>query len=240
VGRDQWQGRPLGERLHALSQIYVFYPQLTEVINLVKHKVSRTRLTGQSSGLLVTLGSGGGKTALCKYLCQLWPDERREEITLRRVVVMTVPKPCTDAELAKAVLRALGDPECDRGGAKDNLRRALDLFRTCDTWLWVIDNFHDIPERRHTEGVRVIGNWFRNFFDKANVVLLALGLDAAEDVLLFNDQVHRRVMATKRIDRFRIDTPADARTWIHVLHDMTSTCPWRALQGSTQRIFVGA
>jgi hypothetical protein len=233
--RERWRGRPLEERLRALHEIYVFYPQLTETINFIKHKVRHSRLSGKSAGLLVILGSGGGKSTLCKYLRGLWPDEFRDDVTLRRVVVMTIPKPCTDAALAKAVLRGLGDPDCERGTEKANRHRALELFKTCGTWLWLIDNFHDIPERRKMEGVRVIGNWIRNFFDKANVVLVALGLEAAEDVLLFNDQVHRRIMATKRIDFFAIDTPEHAKVWVRVLHDIDEAMPLAGLSGLDSR-----
>jgi hypothetical protein len=119
----------------------------------------------------------------------------------------------------------LGDPCWESGSAKKNRRRALELLSRCETWLLLIDNFHDIPERRRTPGVRVIGNWFRDFLDEVHLVMVGLGLEAAEEVMLFNNQVHRRIMATKRIDYFTIDTAAHAKVWVQLLHDLDSAMP---------------
>ncbi len=223
--REHWRGLPLEQRLVGFKGIYILHPQLVDAINFIKDKLSHSRLTGRSDAVLVIIDSGGGKSSLCEYLERLWPDENKPDVTLRRVVRIAIPRPCTAAELAKELLRALGDPCWETGSAKKNRRRALELLDRCGTWLLLIDNFHDIPERRKTPGVRVIGNWFRDFIDEVHLVLVGLGLEPAAEVMLFNNQVHRRIMATKRVDYFTIDTAEHARIWVKALHDIDSALP---------------
>lgn len=225
VSREVWRGRTVSERFMALKEIWVGTAHHEKAITLVNNKVAHVQLTGESEGLMVICGSGGGKTTLCRRLKKLNPDEITQERTLLRVVFMKIPKVCTRAGLAKELLRALGDPSWDEGNAEDNLRRSTALVKECGVRILAVDNFQDIPERRSRGSVRVVGNWFRDLFDEITVVLLALGTEQARKVRLANDQVRRRIATVHTIPYFTVDTPAACTEWIKALGEIDRLLP---------------
>jgi type II secretory pathway predicted ATPase ExeA len=225
LGRTKWLQRGLDERIEAFKGIIVPHPQMSSAIQLILEKAKYIKHLGGCDAVLVIADSGGGKSTLCRRIQQMWPDEELPHVTKRRVVTITIPKPCTSANLAKELLRGLGDPDCEFGTAANNRKRALTLFRECGTLVLLIDNFHDIPEGRRMEGVRLIGNWFRDFIDEANLVIVALGLKEAQNVMLFNNQIRRRAPARTHIDYFSLDTPAQRSAWIRLLHEIDEAMP---------------
>ena len=109
----------------------------------------------------------------------------------------------------------------------------------CKARFLVVDNFHDVPERRDVGGVRVIGNWFRDIGDDAKIVLVLLGTKEAEDVTLFNDQVKRRVMTKRHLRYFGIDTPAERKQWIRLLHEIDMELPLAETSNLTSKDIAG-
>lgn len=229
--RGIWRGVDIKRRLSEFPNIWIKTKELNSILKLVAHKIEFVTLTQEAQGVLVVCESGGGKTALTRELGRLYPDVDLEDSTQRQMVLMDIPSTCSKATLAKALLHALKDPAWESGKATENLARAIKLIRTCSVKILAVDNFHDIPERRDVKGVRAIGNWFRDLLDKVPVVFVALGTKEAKEVRLNNFQVRRRVMATKHINYFTLDTFEGRLAWKTMMKDIDDALPLAEASG---------
>lgn len=223
--RSEWRGAQMAARFLAFKQIWIPAPEHDATLKLVNEKSRYVQLTGECEGLLVICESGGGKTTLCRRMLKTFPEVTTPEKTIRQMIVMRIPKICTRAQLAKELLRALGDPACDLGDAEKNLQRAIKLINATGVKVLAVDNFQDIPERRSTGSVRVVGNWFRDLFDEIALVFIALGTEQAKKVRFSNDQVRRRIVTVKHIPYFNTETDTGLVTWMKVLGQLDDRLP---------------
>ena len=223
--REAWRGAPLAARFKFLKTLWIAAHAHSAVVMAVTEKVRYMHLTGECEGLLVICGSGGGKTSLCRELKRQHPDDITDERTLRRMIIMRIPKICTRSRLARELLFGLGDSAWNIGTAEDNLARATALILACGVEILAVDNFQDIPERRSTGSVRIVGNWFRDLFDSTALVFLALGTEQAKKVRFSNDQVRRRVVTQIHIPYFSVATDKELKEWMFVLRELDRNLP---------------
>jgi hypothetical protein len=223
--RSRWKGASLQERLSHIDQIWIDAKPHQAAIDAVSERVRFVEQSQKSEGLLVLCGSGGGKSALCAQLRRVFPTVETAEQTRHQTVIMNIPKRCTEASLASALLEGLKDPAFDQGHASNNRRRAIGLLKSTGVRVLAVDNFQDIPEHRTTAGVRKVGNWFRDLFDDTALVMVALGTEQAQEVRLANDQVRRRIAAKITVPYFSVKSDSDLRTWMYVLKSFDTRLP---------------
>lgn len=222
--RTVWAGRTVAERSEAIEETFIAHPQVAEAVEAIKKKLKLLAFRKRSSGVLLLANTGGGKSTLCKQLKALWPDVPGMVVVRKPVIEIAIPKPCTRANLAIALLRGLGETDLV-GRADQNLDRAHELLRACQTKLLLVDNFHDIPERRTQGKIKDIGNWFRDLLDKSRVVMLALGIETAAEVMDCNSQLRRRAPGRLRIDYFKLASTEDKKGWITLLKNFDDRLP---------------
>ena len=237
--RGIWRGVDIERRLSEFPNIWIKTKELNSIIKLIAQKVEFVLLTKEAQGLLVVCESGGGKTALTHEMERLYADIDMEDSTLRQMVLMNIPSTCSKATLAKALLKALKDPAWESGKATQNLARAMKLIRTVGVKILAVDNFHDIPERRDVKGVRAIGNWFRDLLDEVPVLFVALGTKEAKEVRLNNFQVRRRIMTTKHINYFTLDTFEGQLAWKTMMQDIDDALPLAEASGLAKKPLLG-
>lgn len=239
ANRERWRNVSIEDRMTAFGDMWIETPKLSSLLQLIPAKIEYTRVTRTFETILVLCESGGGKSHLCRHLAKLYPNEEADAKTIRRFVQMKIPKPCTNATLAKALLFGLGDPAWDSGAASKNLIRAIQLLKKCETHILAVDNFQDIPERRDKRGVRVIGNWFRDLLDQTCLLFLPLGTKEAEEVRLGNDQMKRRVMTKVRLPYFSLKTQADRLAWKKCLNLLDAQLPLSERSDLTGKALAG-
>lgn len=225
LGREKWRGRRLETRLRAMKSLWIDTSYHTPVLEYIDAQSKFIDSSGESAGVLVVCESGGGKTALCRELKRRLPDIRLSDRTIRQMVLMKIPSHCSSKQLATSLLEAMGDPASNTGTAKQQTERAMRLLHTAGVKLLVVDNFQDIPERRSTGTVRIVGNWFRSLIDGSQITFVALGTEKAKRVRIANDQVRRRVMAVRHIPYFSVDTPQAIEEWMRVLRRLDARLP---------------
>ncbi len=185
-----------------MPTILVMHPQFKESIVEIIRRADRAINQQKGAALSIISPTGGGKSTLANFIGSLRPDVRTLEYTYRRCVSFNVPPKPSSISMSSALLEALGDPRWNRGRADELEYRATHLLIACKTEIVLIDNVHDVPERRKLKGVREVGNWVRNLIDRVPALFVSLGADQGLDVFKANNQMRRRSPAHKRIDYF--------------------------------------
>jgi hypothetical protein len=216
--RTRWAGSCIQERQAAFKKIFIPHDPVAKILQAVDATVAYCAETGEPQGMMVIAETGSGKSTLCaqihhRYATKLQPLD----VTLRPVVIMQVPKPATPVKLARALLRAIGDPLWDSKQGGDPRDRAIVLLKECKTRIILVDNFHDVPERRDRKGARTITNWYRDLVDDAQVVMVLLGIRVALKALEGNEQMERRFTQIKYMDYFDLATADQIVSWKKLL-----------------------
>ena len=169
--------------------------------------------------------TGGGKTTLAETIQRTYPDIVTDELTIRRVVYFPVPPRPSSVSMSSAALQALGDPRWEKGRADVLAQRAIHLLLECKTEIILLDNTHDIPERRTVKGVREVGNWIRDVVDRVPALFVSLGARQGMDVFKANSQARRRSPAAVHIDYFDYTTPTGVSRLMRFLHELDIRLP---------------
>lgn len=212
LAKTAWRGRPLVDRQAHMPKILVMHPQFSKAVREIKHRVSRACTQKKGAALSVVAETGGGKSTLIKFIEETYPNAETEDRSIRQCVSFTVPPRPSSVSMSSTLLRSLGDPRWDKGDSDVLETRAIHLLRECGAKVVLIDNIHDVPERRKRKGVREVGNWVRTFIDQVPALFVSLGAAQGLDVFKANNQARRRNPAHVRMDYFDCrNTPGVAR-----------------------------
>ncbi|MBK6744934.1 MAG: TniB family NTP-binding protein [Hydrogenophilales bacterium] len=214
-----------------MSSIFILYPLISDICDECIRRMQRVMITGKSDSFLVICPTGGGKTSLAQYIKSLYPDKEEEEGSIRNILVFSIPAKPSTRTIPSAMLKELGDPIYDKGNAGALIDRLKILLKECKTHLIIIDNVHDIPERRKRKGVREIGNMFRDLMEGVPALYLFIGLDISLEVTKSNNQVRRRSMAVKEIKYFTCNDNAGVSMFRRFLYELDKRLPIAELSG---------
>jgi type II secretory pathway predicted ATPase ExeA len=210
--QSSWRGESIEIRQrHMEHDMFVFHPDLVSCLQEIKRRARRAFGSGKGLALMILSPSGGGKTHLVKLLKKLLPDEDLETVTRVRVASFSVPPAPSPASMPKACLLGMGDPTWNVGNAGKAMERLLSLLQETDTRIIIIDNVHDIPERRGKKGIQQVGNWIRDLIEKSKLLVVLLGTPAAEEIVLANPQLRRRNPAKLWMNYFDLSGEGFAR-----------------------------
>lgn len=223
--KQAWCGRPLQDRLKFMASLAVPHPQFTHARDEIIERSRGIIMQDKGSAFCVEAESGGGKTTLAETIQETFPDIVTDELTIRRVVYFKVPPRPSSASMSSAVLEALGDPRWEKDKVNVRAKRAIHLLQECKTEIILLDNTHDIPERRTAKGVREVGNWIRDVIDDVPALFVSLGAKQGVDVFKANNQLRRRSSATVHIAYFDYTTPTGISRLMRFLLELDIRLP---------------
>lgn len=206
INRKQWVGQGLVPRLSALQAIFIEHDAVATLLKFVDRELTFCSARGKAVGALVIAPSGAGKSTFIDYLTSVYPDESTLELTVRRVVKMSIPKSPSPSSMGAALLKALRDPMPDAGNAQRKLERCETLLQATGVRIVAIDNFHDVPAQRGVQGVKDVGNWVRDLCELPFPgLIMAFGTEDAAIVRDSNDQLRRRMQARLELPLFSLE-----------------------------------
>lgn len=229
--KEAWREIAISDRLKYMASLVVPHPQFTRAVNEIIRRSRQVVAQEKGNAFCVQAETGGGKTTLAKTLQRALPDIVTSELTIRRVVYFNVPPRASSLSMSSALLRALGDPRWEKRRADVTPERAHYLLRACKTEIILLDNTHDIPERRAAKGVREVGNWIRDVVDKVPALFVSLGAKQGMDVFKANNQARRRSSATVKIDYFNYTTPIELGRLMRFLFELDIRLPLAEMSG---------
>lgn len=227
--KQRWRGRDIFERQEWNKNLFIAYPAVANIVRDVEEKLSECERTGRASGMFIIGGSGVGKTTLMNRLKEI--GEQRyarieEDRTIRPVLCIGVPDPCTPKEFSYAILESLRDPDFRARKKTAEIHQAAENFLTaCEVRLILIDNVQDIPARRAKRGVELVSTRLRQFIDKSFAVWLFLGTHDGKQVINSDPQFVKRVSYRATLDYFSVTDKKGSRLFSQVLEKIDAHLP---------------
>ena len=182
------------ERLRWIEQIRIFYPLWREISEEIKRCHQMKTIAAEPQCMLLVGPPGAGKTTLVSSYAQQHPAIITDKVTLRPVVMATIPSEASVSNLETALLRALGDPAAARGTIGAREHRLYKYFKEdmCRVELLILDELQHFVDRDNQKILLAASNWLKTFVKETKVSCILVGLqDEAEDVVDANPQLAR-------------------------------------------------
>jgi len=108
------------------------------------------------------------------------------------VLYMPVPPACNIKILAGAMLRELGSPYWNKGGAEDRTYQLIVLLRACKTRLLLLDEVNHLVDRGAQRTHHNVGDWIKALGKEVRFPFVMAGIPRAGRLLEVNDQLRGR------------------------------------------------
>jgi Bacterial TniB protein len=224
--KGDWRGCPESARQRYMAQVLnVNHPDFQEALDEIAELRGRCKATKKGEAMLILGGSGVGKTHLATKLLRASPRDDSGMTSRIPVVLFSIPPKPNESALASELLRSMKAPMHAVGKALDLYNRAIHHINTAQTELVIIDNVHDIPRLRRQRGVEHLGTWIRRLIDEAPCLILLLGTPVAQEVVESNAQLRSRVLRTRHLPYFSIDTSENAARLFRLLAELDDLLP---------------
>ncbi len=181
------------ERLRWVEQIRVFYPLWKEISKEIQRCHQMKAMAAEPQCMLLVGPSGAGKSTIIGSYARQYPAIFTDKVTLRPVVMATIPSQASISNLEIALLRALGDPAATRGTIGAREYRLYRYFKEmCNVELLILDELQHFVDRDNQKILLAASNWLKTFVKETKVSCVLVGLqDEAEDVVDANPQLAR-------------------------------------------------
>jgi len=169
--------------------------------------------TGETRGLAIVDGAGGGKTSLVNHGLRKHPALQPCAADAMPVIAVRVPSPATLKSLGLEVLRESGYPDVserrERWQIWNLVRQRLRLRGTVVLW---IDEAHDLFESASSREISDMLKTLKALMQGEGAVIVILtGIESLWRIASFDDQVKRRF---GKIALPAVTSPADGeRLW---------------------------
>lgn len=167
--------------------------------------------------LLICGESGVGKSTLVKWLIRDLKPSRNEHGVIRPAVYIEIPTAPTAIGVFETMLEALGDPIPSRGTRTAKKRRVIRMLREQGVILMVLDDLQHIVDRQSNRILFDASEAIKEILIEFPMSVLCAGLADAERVVLSNEQLSRRHMATQRLKRFNWNSAKSRHAFVGVL-----------------------
>lgn len=189
-------------KLEKFDKCFVQHAAFTRALEGIKECIQITQHSRETMNCTLTGGPGFGKTSLCRHLIKAMPPSVRVEddyeFTEKPVIFAECPPNATPIKLAKAILRALGDPNPEKGSEFNLTERIIKLLADCRTGLLLLDEIHNLlNENRTTTSQRATCQWLKGLINRTKTTICLVGVDEFEDVL--DSEISRRFLRRYRL-----------------------------------------
>lgn len=216
--RNFWKGKNHFERRSWFKGMFIDYPDAREVIIDVLDNIRYCMHALTSTGMHIAGESGAGKTTLINQIDRLVTaayGRTDPEKTVKPVLRLGAPDPCTPPELCRSILEELGDPGARSRQSRD-VKRSLqkitaDMMNSCEVRVVLFDNFQDIPSARRARGIEQLGLRIRDLMDMTQCTWVFVGTEESKDVINAKSQLLKRVPYTKALPYFTLSNGGTKR-----------------------------
>lgn len=227
--KTSWRRKSIGERRSWKQEFYIDHPVVKTLFEDCRQKMHLCHETNRYDTVLVKGGTGSGKTTFCKQLSNYAEKVFHfddPEVTVRPFIKIGIPDPCTPYELAFTILDALGDQTVVRRRRKaETIDAAGKLIQQCQVRLILVDDVQDIPARRGTRGIGLVGARLREYIDNSAALWVFLGTSDILKVVDSDPQLVKRICYRATIPYFSIGDDVGRNQFMRLLMHIDKWLP---------------
>lgn len=213
------------DRIRQVEQIYVVYPRLQELGDLIADCHEASKVAAEPQCMFLTGASGVGKTSLIQhYLSQHPPTDELDRFHVP-VFHAEIPAKATIKGVATALLDSLGDPAPDRGTTVTQGQRLAHLIKHCGVELILLDEFQHLIDNKTKRVIQDVSDWLKSLINKTRVPMVLIGMPESEGILEANPQLERRFIARRRLSPFSWKTEHDQLEFRKFLAEVEKKLP---------------
>lgn len=201
-------------------QVYDQIDRLSRELRLFHCSMKRAK---SGKMMLVQGGSGLGKTRLMEYYVSQNGGSVLDGGTM---VVVEVPPSSTVKTLVSAILKALGDPQAEKGRISELTDRAVGLIKDLKVTAVVFDELNHFIDRDTEKVLKKCVDWFKSFLDKIHLTLLVFGLPRMTEVISSSSQLRRRTQRIVSVEPFGFKSQEEIEEFQCLLLFLTDAMPF--------------
>lgn len=227
--KRHWLNKDSNTRQKWAVDFYINHPDAKQILADFLLKLAHCVRASTHSAMLILGEPGSGKTKLTARMKEIANElygREEEEKTICPVIQFAVPNPCSPFEISVSVLTALKDPNPRGRKSKAQTMEAAEiLLRECEVRLVLLDNFHDIPARRATRGIELVGTRLRELIDSSVALWVFLGTQESLRVVNGDTQLIKRIGYRASLGYFDIASEDGAKAFATVLQKTDEWLP---------------
>ncbi len=162
--------------------------------------------------------AGVGKTWVVNAICQEFPVKRTPDGISAPVIRIKNPFNPSVKQIARFILKALGDPNAHKGTEIDLYDRADELLKAAGTVVLLIDEFQHLVDRSTSRFQEEAANALKTLAEDRNLVLVASGLPRGNQVIGRLQQLQTRFMSPAIMPRLDWRFPFAQRQFLGILN----------------------
>lgn len=227
------------ERIDLVENIFITYPELTEIIDRIGECHRRSIRSAEPKCLFIIGNPGCGKTTIATFYENLYPRQTAEEGETIPILSSTVFCPATVKGIVTGLLDSLGDPRADRGTITNQTLRLYKLLKKCGVQLIILDEFQHLIDRDSDKVLGVASDWLKNVLNKTRIPMILIGLPYSVRILKANEQLRRRFSVQKELIPFAWETPNQQKGFKRFIKAVEDALPFneKSYLYSTQMAF---
>ncbi|MGJ7554636.1 TniB family NTP-binding protein [Variovorax sp. RB3P1] len=208
LNRARWKGVDIEIRLRDFQSCLVYHPDLTGLIDEIRHRSEVRKLTRKGHGIRVIAGSDRGKSTTIGLLKRMMPPQITETRTRYPLLTFDIAGNCSPKGIYDSLKIALNAPVAHYKTERKYRESILLLMdeEHADVQILAIDNIQDVPERWAKKGINVVGNVIRDIAEENDLILLLFGTKEIELIVENNGQLRRRAPAKMELCAHDIST----------------------------------
>jgi Cdc6-like AAA superfamily ATPase len=216
------------ERMRRARSIYVRYPRANSVYKAIKeiHEYSVTDPEAEPRGLVLKGPAGVGKSRIGNRYVSEFPPTEEEERRVVPVLRVAIPESATVKGFAGKMLKALGDPDADKGSRNSVTSRLETYIKECGVQLIIADEFQHCIHKENMKVMYEAVEWFKLLMDESRTPVVLIGTPACEQVLRADPQIWSRFRRRKQLSPFQWKTDKQKESFGLFLKELDERLPF--------------
>lgn len=200
---------------------------------LIPHTAFQSAVQRLQQGLDYSLGSSEpiclaivgesrtGKSRVLEEVESTRPRSRTANGAVVPILRIRVPSSPTVKGLAELMLKALGDPNWEKGTQNNKTARLQTQMKKAETIMLMLDEFQHFFDKGTQKIFHDAADWLKILVDETRVTLVVCGLESCLPVLLRNEQLSGRFLAPIFMRRFNWLDDGDREAFVGILDSFT-------------------
>lgn len=207
--------------VQTITRSFVKLPHVASLSERLSQLMNRIWIDEEPDSILVLGESGVGKSRILQKFKSTYPPVIHPEFTEVPALYVHVPANGNAAELASAMLLALGSPFWDQGKIKELTNQLHCLLKECKVKVILLDEANHLVDKGGARTHHYTGDWIKLLLEQMRIPIVMAGIPRTARLSKTNPQLRGRFREIIYIKPFSIATETEQKQFSAVLATFT-------------------